>query len=224
MILSEEFARSWPGSHSRHIESQESVVDDPVEHDDIEEVVEPADPNPESKEMAKVVFPFCARCATNRGQIHCFCLGWTSFPFATQRLYTSYNLLRVGESKLQTTEKSPNNCCACSTKSLSRVLQRTRWQMVITRRQQKLRRQIVSQLRLRFHRLKLGLYSCFVFFMCNTLLRLRLKSFLTPTSLSSEESVEKAPDHKLASKPAKTRLEPKETPKEQPPEAGFVFV
>ena len=93
--------------------------------------------------------------------------------------------------------------------------------MVITRRQQKLRRQIVSHLRLRFHRLKLGLYSCFVFFMCNTLLRLRLKSFLTPTSLSSEESVEKAPDHKLASKPAKTRLEPNETPKEQPPEAGF---
>ena len=52
MILSEEFARSWPGSHSRHIESQESVVDDPVEHDDIEEVVEPADPNPDWKEMA----------------------------------------------------------------------------------------------------------------------------------------------------------------------------
>ena len=46
MILSEEFARSWPGSHSRHIESQESVVDDLVEHDDIEEVVEPADTNP----------------------------------------------------------------------------------------------------------------------------------------------------------------------------------
>ena len=46
MILSEEFARSWPGSHSRHIESQESVVDDPVEHDDIEEVVELAGTNP----------------------------------------------------------------------------------------------------------------------------------------------------------------------------------
>ncbi|CAK9000889.1 unnamed protein product [Durusdinium trenchii] len=59
--------------------------------------------------------------------------------------------------------------------------------------------------------------------MCNTLLRLRLKSFLALTSLSSEESVEKAPDHKLASKPAKTRLEPKEAPKEQPPEAGFEF-
>ena len=35
-----------PGSHSRHIESQESVVDDPVEHDDIEEVVELAGTNP----------------------------------------------------------------------------------------------------------------------------------------------------------------------------------
>ena len=46
MILSEEFVRSWPGSHSRHIESQESVVDDPVEHDDIEEVVELAGTNP----------------------------------------------------------------------------------------------------------------------------------------------------------------------------------
>ena len=46
MILSEEFAGSWPGSHSRHIESQESVVDDPVEHDDIEEVVELAGTNP----------------------------------------------------------------------------------------------------------------------------------------------------------------------------------
>ena len=32
-------------------------MDDPVEHDDIEEVVEPADPNPESKEMAKVIVP-----------------------------------------------------------------------------------------------------------------------------------------------------------------------
>ena len=74
-MFSKEFARSLPGSHSRHIESLESVVDDPVEHDDIEEVVEPADPNPESKEMAKVIVPFCARCSTNRGQIHCFCLG-----------------------------------------------------------------------------------------------------------------------------------------------------
>ena len=189
-----------PGSHSRHIESQESVVDDPVEHDDIEEVVEPADPNPESKEMAKVIVPMLCTLFNIPRKNTLFLPGLKSFPFAAQRLYTSYDLLRVGESKLQTTEKSPNNCCACSTKALSRVLQRTRWQMVITRRQQKLRRQIVS--RLRFHRLKLGLYSCFVFFMCNTLLRLRLKSFL----------------------PAKTRLEPKEAPKEQPPEAGFVFV
>ena len=38
----------------------------------------------------------------------------------------------------------------------------------------------------------------------------------------SEESVEKAPDHKQASKPAKTKLEPKETPI-RPPEAGFLF-
>ncbi|CAK9053162.1 unnamed protein product, partial [Durusdinium trenchii] len=39
-----EFARSLPGSRSRHTESEESLVDDPMEHDDIEEVVEPADP------------------------------------------------------------------------------------------------------------------------------------------------------------------------------------
>ena len=37
-----------------------------------------------------------------------------------------------------------------------------------------------------------------------------------------EESVEKAPDHKKASKPAKTKLELKETPI-RPPEAGSIF-
>ena len=38
----------------------------------------------------------------------------------------------------------------------------------------------------------------------------------------SEESVEKAPDHKKASTPAKTKQEPKETPI-LPPESGFVL-
>ncbi|CAK8990960.1 unnamed protein product, partial [Durusdinium trenchii] len=45
-----EFARRLPGTRSRHTESEESLVDDPMEHDDIEEVVEPADPNPEPKD------------------------------------------------------------------------------------------------------------------------------------------------------------------------------
>ncbi|CAK9037802.1 unnamed protein product [Durusdinium trenchii] len=49
-----EFARRLPGTRSRHTESEESLVDDPMEHDDIEEVVEPADPNPEPKEAAQV--------------------------------------------------------------------------------------------------------------------------------------------------------------------------
>ena len=39
----------------------------------------------------------------------------------------------------------------------------------------------------------------------------------------SEESVEKVPDHKKASKPAKSKLEPKETPIPLA-EAGSVFV
>ena len=56
----EEFARSLPGSRSRHTESEESLVDDPMENDDIEEVVEPADPNLEPKEilLAKICFHF----------------------------------------------------------------------------------------------------------------------------------------------------------------------
>ena len=48
---------------------------------------------------------------------------------------------------------------------------------------------------------------------------IRLASHVTNPS---EESVEKAPDHKKASKPAKTKQEGKETPI-RPPEAGFVF-
>ena len=51
MIFVQEFARSLPGSRSRHTESEESLVDDPMENDDIEEVVEPADPNLEPKEI-----------------------------------------------------------------------------------------------------------------------------------------------------------------------------
>ena len=60
MISFQEFARSLPGSRSRHTESEESLVDDPMENDDIEEVVEPADPNLEPKEilLAKTCFHF----------------------------------------------------------------------------------------------------------------------------------------------------------------------
>ena len=47
MIRSEESGGFSSGSHSRHTESEESVVEDPVETYDIEEVVEPADTNPE---------------------------------------------------------------------------------------------------------------------------------------------------------------------------------
>ena len=47
-----------------------------MEHDDIEEVVEPADPIQEPKErlLAKVLFHVCIFSA-NRGNIHCFLLG-----------------------------------------------------------------------------------------------------------------------------------------------------
>ena len=47
-----------PGSRSRHTELEESVADDPMENDDIEVVVEPADPNLEPKEilLAKSIF------------------------------------------------------------------------------------------------------------------------------------------------------------------------
>ena len=49
--ISEEFGGSVLGSHSRHTESEEFVVDDPVEHDNIKEIVEPADTHPELKEI-----------------------------------------------------------------------------------------------------------------------------------------------------------------------------
>ena len=52
----QEFARSLPGSRSRHTESEESLVDDPMENDDFEEVVEPADPNLEPKERLQAKF------------------------------------------------------------------------------------------------------------------------------------------------------------------------
>ena len=60
--MSEEFGGSSSGSHSRHTESEESLVDDPMERDDIEEVVEPADPDLELKErlLAKVLFMFAS--------------------------------------------------------------------------------------------------------------------------------------------------------------------
>ena len=60
MIFFQEFAKSLLGSHSRHTESEESLVDDPMENDDIEEVVEPADPNLVPKEilLAKICVHF----------------------------------------------------------------------------------------------------------------------------------------------------------------------
>ena len=76
MICFEEFARRLPGTRSRHTESEESLVDDPMEHDDIEEVVEPADPIQQPKErlLAKVLFHVCIFSAS-RGNIHSFLLG-----------------------------------------------------------------------------------------------------------------------------------------------------
>ena len=53
VILSEEFGGSLPGSRCRHTESEESVVDYPMENDDVEEVVEPADPIQEPKEIMR---------------------------------------------------------------------------------------------------------------------------------------------------------------------------
>ena len=69
MIFLQEFARSLLGSRSRHTESEEeSLVDDPMENDDIGEVVEPANPNLEPKEtlLANFFFPFWPF-STNRG-------------------------------------------------------------------------------------------------------------------------------------------------------------
>ena len=76
MIGSEESGGSSSGSHSRHTESEKSVVAESMEHDDIEEVVEPADPIQEPKErlLAKVLFHVCIFSA-NRGNIHSFLLG-----------------------------------------------------------------------------------------------------------------------------------------------------
>ena len=109
-------------------------------------------------------------CIRVRG-FHLFFFCWVEGEVLSFRSTTFTFYVRVGESKLQTTEKSPNSSCVCSTKALSRALQRTRWEeMVITRRQRKSRRQIVSPRRLRFHRLKLGIDSSFVPFVRNTLL------------------------------------------------------
>ena len=98
----EEFARSLPGSRSRHTESEECLVDDPMENDDFEEVVEPADPNLEPKEILQaniLYFPFWPF-STNRGTnatlvVSCFKI-WVEqvvtvvtrgpFPFIARRL------------------------------------------------------------------------------------------------------------------------------------------
>ena len=114
MIRSEESGGSSSGSHSRHTESEESVVEDPVETYDIEEVVEPADTNPEPKEilLAKVHFhvsTFFIKLRNNEQYYRIF--DWVEQVFTVSQpevLFLSQHnayLLCVGESKLQTTEK-----------------------------------------------------------------------------------------------------------------------